>query len=61
MRAIAKAEDKSRYEKALQCFRDSAAWRNNVKLQKYFQNVWLVEKEVDNKLKEKNFLLINHN
>ena len=49
------------YEKALQCFRDSAAWRNNVKLQKYFQNVWLVEKEVDNKLFKKKIFLINHN
>ena len=47
MREVAKAENKDDFEAALNNLKKSTYWQQNAKFQKYFQNVWLAEKEVN--------------
>ena len=46
MRAVARADDERTYKMALQNLKSSNIWQKNLKLQRYFTNVWLTEKEV---------------
>jgi len=46
MRNVAKAETEDLYQEALTKLKESNAYKSNPKLQKYFVNTWLVEKEV---------------
>lgn len=46
MRGIANAECEKSCNNALQIFESSSVWENNPKLQKYFTNIWLKDKEV---------------
>jgi len=46
MRAIAKAETEHEYEQCLKNLKCSEIWRNNRRLQNYFSNTWLNQKQV---------------
>ena len=46
LREIASAENEAELEKALQDLYDSEVYEQNLKLRKYFEMVWLQDKEV---------------
>ena len=43
---IAKAESEEELVEAMNNFKESPFWIGNLKPQKYFDNIWLAEKEV---------------
>ena len=43
---IAKAESEEELVEAMNNFKESSFWIGNLKPQKYFDNIWLAEKEV---------------